>query len=136
MAQLASRSTVEEKLDSSMDSVNLRQSGEEVSREIRWEVQSNAQAHQSSQAKAVPQANAARRSSDPARVVRPVTSNAKATYMATCQAYHQHLKLGFLPFNQLTIDSLSISSRLLENLSSLRARIPTTAPMMQPRTIW
>lgn len=37
--------------------------------------------NQSSQAKAVPQAKAASKSSDPARVVAPVTSNAKATYL-------------------------------------------------------
>jgi hypothetical protein len=50
-------------------------------------------AYQSSQAKAVPHANAARRSSDPASVVRPVTSNANATYMATCSSQLYQLAL-------------------------------------------
>lgn len=72
--------------------------------------------YQSSQAKATPQAKEARRSSDPAIVVNPVTSSAKATYMAI-------------------IDSASMRSRCLQNLSNFRA-LSRPNPMSKDREVW
>ena len=91
--------------------------------------------HQSSHAKAVPQAKAASRSSDPANVVSPVTRSANATYMATYSTT-QFSSADYLIGERRTMDSLSINSRRFENLSSLRAMMPTRAPMIHPRTIW
>ena len=65
---------------------------------------------------AAPQAKAARRSSDPARVVTAVVKIAKEMYIAT-------------------MDSLSIRDLLLLNLRTFRAAIPTPTPMSTPSRI-
>ena len=72
--------------------------------------------NQSSHANAAPQENAARRSSEPARVVTKVVKRAKETYIAT-------------------IDSLSMSDRRFENFRTFRAAMPVKVPMKTPKVI-
>lgn len=135
MVQLESRSTVEEKLDSSTETTIFVRNSKMMSKRQRKCLLDSV--NQSSQANAVPHANAASKSSLPARVVRPVTSNASATYMAT---YSETPQLGvrrqtiYRAHHALSINQFSPLGKLEKLSRTARSKHTQRQPWSTLRT--